>query len=147
METSTQETSAPAVLEASRATGVIVERFSEPAWLAEPETLWAAGLRCCILDLRAGNFAVITNANGKRQTGEASCMALIRALIRTWRGATKWSPVLAATVDDRLFCAGEATSLEFFPTCHGADLTSCATARAVALVAGVTSEGQRHGTV
>jgi len=35
METSTQDTSVPAVLEAKEATGVIVERFSEPAWLAE----------------------------------------------------------------------------------------------------------------
>ncbi len=39
---------------------------------------------------------------------------------------------LAAPIDDRLFFAGEATSRDFFATCHGAYLTGIATAKAAA---------------
>jgi monoamine oxidase len=43
---------------------------------------------------------------------------------------------LAAAIDDRLFFAGEATSLDFFSTAHGAYLTGCAAARAAATAIG-----------
>ncbi len=56
---------------------------------------------------------------------------------RTWR----------TVIDDKLFFAGEAASHEFVATCHGAYLTGCATARAVAESLGVTTQEKRHGTV
>ena len=49
-----------------------------------------------------------------------------------WRRAE-----LARPIDERLYFAGEATSLEFFATCHGAYLTGIATAEAAAQALGV----------
>ena len=46
---------------------------------------------------------------------------------------------LAAAVDGKLFFAGEATSPEFFSTCHGAYLTGVATARDVAASLGAAA--------
>ena len=43
---------------------------------------------------------------------------------------------LAEPIDQRLFFAGEATSLEFYATCHGAYLTGIATAHDVAVTLG-----------
>ena len=54
---------------------------------------------------------------------------------------------MAAAIDDKLFFAGEAAAHEFIATCHGAYLTGCATARAVAESLGVTTQEKRHGTV
>ena len=43
---------------------------------------------------------------------------------------------LAAPFDERIYFAGEATSLEFFATCHGAYLTGIAAAETVAQALG-----------
>ena len=43
---------------------------------------------------------------------------------------------LATPIDDRLYFAGEATSLDFFSTCHGAHLTGIAAVDAAAKTLG-----------
>ncbi len=47
---------------------------------------------------------------------------------------------LAAPIDERLFFAGEATSREFFATCHGAYITGVAAAKAVTSALGVVAK-------
>ncbi len=75
---------------------------------------------------------------------------VVRHNVTAWRGdpwvrgaysatvpGSGWQrAVLAAPIDERLYFAGEATSLEFFATCHGAYLTGIATAEAVAAALG-----------
>jgi monoamine oxidase len=43
---------------------------------------------------------------------------------------------IATPIDDRLFFAGEAASLDFFSTCHGAHLTGIAAVEAAAKTLG-----------
>ncbi len=57
----------------------------------------------------------VRGAYGAAQPGKANCRK-----------------ELATPVDDRLFFAGESTSLDFFSTCHGAHLTGIAATDAVA---------------
>ena len=52
---------------------------------------------------------------------------------------------LAAAVDERLFFAGEATSPEFFATCHGAYISGIAAAREVATSLGAPASETRRG--
>jgi monoamine oxidase len=43
---------------------------------------------------------------------------------------------LATPIDDRLYFAGESTSLDFFSTCHGAHLTGIAAVESAAKAVG-----------
>ena len=52
---------------------------------------------------------------------------------------------LAATVNGKLFFAGEATSPEFFATCHGAYISGIAAAREVAASLGAPASETRRG--
>ncbi len=75
---------------------------------------------------------------------------IVRHNVTAWRGdpwirgaysaavpGSGWQrAALAAPIDERLYFAGEATSLEFFATCHGAYLTGIATAEAAAAALG-----------
>ena len=75
---------------------------------------------------------------------------IVRHNVTAWRGdpwirgaysaavpGSGWQrAALAAPIDERLYFAGEATSLEFFATCHGAYLTGIATAETVAQALG-----------
>ena len=97
---------------------------------------------------RAGIEASVDLAkeNLKKAFGSDITKHVVRHLVTAWRG-DPWvkgaysaarpgtvgqRPRLAEAIDGRLFFAGEATSLEFFSTAHGAYLSGIAAADAVA---------------
>ncbi|MGA8261221.1 MAG: FAD-dependent oxidoreductase [Arenicellales bacterium] len=97
---------------------------------------------------RAGVEASVDHpvARLKRIFGGGIEMAIGRRLVTAW-GGDPWTlgayssclpgqahqrEILAAPVDDRLWFAGEATSPEFFSTCHGAYLTGIHAVRDIA---------------
>ena len=104
---------------------------------------------------RSGPAAMTDHAidNLKQVFGNDIEKHIVRTTCSAWggdpfvRGAYSCAPpghagaraALAAAVDQRLFFAGEATSPEFFATCHGAYLTGIVTAREVAASLGAAT--------
>ncbi|MGH6717751.1 MAG: flavin monoamine oxidase family protein [Alphaproteobacteria bacterium] len=109
---------------------------------------------------RAGADAAVDHLKGRleRVFGAAMTRRAGRAIVTAWGGdaltfgsysaampGTGWRrAALAQPVEDRVFFAGEATSTEFFATCHGAMLSGARAADEVAVALGTSAVRRRE---